>query len=137
MGDKYSVFGPEPRLPSCIFRSFLLSLAFHIPGVAAWVDAMRVTPLYAILSGFAPDDTPGVGTFYDFFDRLWDGSEKNLTNHVQLPRLKVKKPKNKGEKADSVEKETTEELIERLSLMDFSLDEQPYATLFPSFRPVS
>ncbi len=134
MEDKYSVFGPEPRLPSCMFRSFLLSLAFHIPGVTAWVEAMRVTPLYAILSGFAPDDTPGVGTFYDFFDRLWDSPAKNLTNHVQFPRLKVKKPKNKGEKADSVEKETTEELIERLSLTDFFLDEQPYATLFSIFQ---
>ena len=57
MERTYSVFGPEPRLPSCMFRSFLLSLAFHIPGVTAWVEAMRVTPLYAILSGFAPDDT--------------------------------------------------------------------------------
>ena len=45
-----------------MFRSFLLSLAFHIPSVTAWVEAMRVTPFYAILSGF----TPGVGTFYDF-----------------------------------------------------------------------
>ena len=134
MEDKYSIFGPKPRLPSCMFRSYLLSLAFHIPTVTAWADAMRLTPFYAILSGFAPDDTPGVGTFYDFFDRLRDGPEKNLTSHIQHPRAKVKKPKNKGQKADSVEKETTEELIERLSLTDFSLDEQPYATLFSIFQ---
>ena len=134
MEDKYSIFGPKPRLPSCMFRSYLLSLAFHIPTVTAWTDAMRLTPFYAILSGFAPDDTPGVGTFYDFFDRLRDGPEKNLTSHIQHPRAKVKKPKNKGQKADSVEKETTEELIERLSLTDFSLDEQPYATLFSIFQ---
>ena len=134
MEDKYSVFGPEPRPPSCMFRSYLLSLAFNFPSVSAWVGAMRVTPLYAILSGFAPDDTPGVGTFYDFFDRLWDGPEKNLTKHIQSPRAKVKKPKNKGQKADSVETETTEELIERLSLTDFFLDEQPYATLFSIFQ---
>ena len=70
MEDKYSVFGPEPRPPSCMFRSYLLSLAFNFLSVSAWADAMRVTPLYAILSGFAPDAAPGVGTFYDFFDRL-------------------------------------------------------------------
>ena len=62
MEDKHSVFDPVPRLPSCIFRSYLLSMAFHVPTVSA----MRLTPFYAILSGFAPDDTPGVGTFYDF-----------------------------------------------------------------------
>ena len=134
MEDKYSVFGPKPRLPSCMFRSYLLSLAFHVPTVTEWVNAMRLTPFYAILSGFAPDDAPGVGTFYDFFDRLWDGSEKNLSDHIQSPRAKVKKPKSKGQKADSVEKETTEELIERLSFTDFFIDEQPYATLFSIFQ---
>ena len=117
-----------------MFRSYLLSLAFNFPSVTAWVDAMRVTPFYAILSGFEPDDTPGVGTFYDFFDRLWDGPEKNLTNHIQPPRAKVKKPKGKGQKADSVETETTEKLVERLSLTDFFVDEQPYATLFAIFQ---
>ncbi|MHA0858478.1 hypothetical protein [Paenibacillus sp. CMAA1364] len=35
-----------------------------------WVNIMKRTPIYAILSGFAFDDLPGVGTFYDFFKRL-------------------------------------------------------------------
>ena len=134
MEDKYSVFGPAPRPPSRMFRSYLLSLAFHFPSVTGWVEAMRVTPFYAVLSGFAPGDTPGVGTFYDFFNRLWDGPTKNLSDHIQSPRTKVKKPKGKGEKADSVETEKTEELIRRLSLTDFFLDEQPYATLFSIFQ---
>ena len=134
MEDKYSVFGPAPRPPSCMFRSYLLSLAFHFPSVTGWVEAMRVTPFYAVLSGFAPGDTPGVGTFYDFFNRLWDGPTKNLSDHIQPPRAKVKKPKGKGRKADSVETETTEELIGKLSLTDFFIDEQPYATLFSIFQ---
>ena len=40
MEDKYSVFGPEPRPPSCMFRSYLLSLASDFPFVTAWVDAI-------------------------------------------------------------------------------------------------
>jgi len=32
---------------------------------------MKRIPYYAILSGFVPGDIPGVGTFYDFFKRLW------------------------------------------------------------------
>jgi hypothetical protein len=35
-----------------------------------WVPMMYDDPFYAIISGFAPQDIPGVGTFYDFQDRL-------------------------------------------------------------------
>ncbi|MBV7332549.1 hypothetical protein KFU94_30840 [Chloroflexi bacterium TSY] len=35
-----------------------------------WVGQMRDEPFYALISGFEPNDVPGVGTFYDFQDRL-------------------------------------------------------------------
>lgn len=35
-----------------------------------WVKLMRDEPFYALISGFEPADVPGVGTFYDFQDRL-------------------------------------------------------------------
>lgn len=35
-----------------------------------WVKLMRDEPFYALISGFEPDQVPGVGTFYDFQDRL-------------------------------------------------------------------
>jgi DDE family transposase len=41
--------------------------------IDAWVTRMRAQPEYAVLSGFAPDTVPGVGTFYDFLDRLLGG----------------------------------------------------------------
>lgn len=86
LADQYSKFGPKPRLPSCMLRSLLLSLEFHIPSITRWVSAMRSTPLYAILSGFDPDDTPGIGTFMDFIDRLWDSNEDNLNPHAHAPK---------------------------------------------------
>jgi hypothetical protein len=45
-------------------------LECHITSVDIWVARMREQPFYAILSGFDPDDIPGVGTFYDFQDRM-------------------------------------------------------------------
>jgi hypothetical protein len=33
MQDRYSVFGPEPRLPSDMLRSYLLSMKFKVPYV--------------------------------------------------------------------------------------------------------
>ena len=63
--DKYSVYGPKPRQPSCMFRSLLLAPKFKVTSVTSWVLQMQITPLYALLSGFSPDDVPGVGTFYE------------------------------------------------------------------------
>lgn len=64
-----------------MLRSYLLSIALHF-SVTKWVDQMRMVPAYAILSGFEFGDTPGVGTFADFFTRLWQYSEKNFSPHV-------------------------------------------------------
>jgi hypothetical protein len=42
--------------------------------IEEWVQLMRAEPAYALLSGFAPGDVPGVGTFYDFSRRLLGGA---------------------------------------------------------------
>ena len=67
MRNKYSVFGPKPRTPSCMQRSFLLSIDFKVTSLTDWAAQLKINPLYAILSGFEFGDTPGVGTFYDEF----------------------------------------------------------------------
>ena len=47
-------------------RSYLLSIDFKVTSLTEWAAQLKMNPLYAILSGFEPDNTPGVGTFYDF-----------------------------------------------------------------------
>ncbi len=108
--DFYSVRGPAPRDPSAMLRSYLLFLLTNPEkGVTAWVDELYRVPLYAILSGFEPGDIPGVGTFYDFFARLWAASDKNIKARKQKRKRKPKKGK-KGEKAPT----TTPGRIKRL-----------------------
>ena len=51
-----------------------------------------------------------------------------------LKTKKVKKPKAKGAKADSIEKVTVAELIPQLENTQFHLDEQPYASLFKIYK---
>ena len=63
MADKYSKFGPAPRTPSSMQRSYLLSIDFKVTSITEWAAQLKINPLYAILSGFEPDNTPGVGTF--------------------------------------------------------------------------
>jgi hypothetical protein len=39
-----------------------------------WVVLQRAEPFYAVLCGFDPDDPAGVGTYYDFCNRLLGGA---------------------------------------------------------------
>lgn len=81
LSEKYSKFGPAPRTPSCIQRSYLLSIAFKVTSLTAWAAQLKINPLYAILSG--------VGTFYDFINRcLWDSDDNNLSDHIH-PSIKI------------------------------------------------
>ncbi|MGF7012477.1 hypothetical protein M2146_003038 [Lachnospiraceae bacterium PF1-22] len=98
MRAKYSVFGPRPRTPSCMRRSYLLSIDFKVSSLTDWAAQLKINPLYAILSGFEFGDTPGVGTFYDFLSRIWDSGENHLSPHVHPLKVKVKKPKAKAQK---------------------------------------
>ena len=123
MQDQYSKRGPESRQPSCMLRSLLLMIVAKAVSITKWVETLHTSKFYAVLSGFQPWDIPGVGTFYDFIDRLWNLSEPNLSPHIKPPiNKKVKKPKGKGQKADSIEKETVAELISRLSITTFHTD---------------
>lgn len=135
MRSRYSVFGPRPRTPSCMQRSYLLSIDFKVTSLTDWAAQLKINPLYAILSGFEVGDTPGVGTFYDFLNRLWDSDSDNLNPHVRPVKTKeVKKPKQKGAKAESVEKTTVEQLLKTLEQKSFSIDDQPYGSLFKLYQ---
>ena len=115
MQDRYSDFGPEPRLPSDMLRSILLSVEFKVTSYTKWSADLKENHLHAILSGFVIGDTPGTGTFYDFQSRLWLSDVDNLSPKVHPPKEKPQKPKKKGEKAPPVEKITVKELFENLS----------------------
>jgi hypothetical protein len=62
--------GCPARQPVCMLRSCLAMLECGVTDFEAWVALMRDEPFYALISGFHPHDLPGVGTFYDFQDRL-------------------------------------------------------------------
>ena len=136
MYDRYSNFGPQPRLPSDMLRSFMLSLVMKKTSFTLWSEELKTNPVAAIISGFHPDDTPGVGTFYDFCDRLWMSDKDNLSSHAQPRKIrKVVKPKNPDDKAAPVENVTVEELIPFLEQNPLSPD-QPYSRLFQIFYDV-
>ncbi len=104
--------GRRPRDPADMLRSTLLMTKLHL-GVDDWVRQLRTVPVYAILSGFSPDDVPGIGTFYDFFRRLWNADSPHKTGRN---KRKLKKPKKKGKKNEKQEPRNpgiTEKLVAR------------------------
>lgn len=111
-----STKGTKPRDPACMMRSYLLYLVIQpTTSITDWVSQLRRVPLYAILSGFEPGDTPGVGTFHDFFDRIWGADQANTKSKTQPKRKKKnkkKKPK-KGEKESPKNPGIVEKLVNR------------------------
>ena len=91
------------------------------------VAQLKINPLYAILSGFEVGNTPGIGTFYDFFNRLWDSEDKNLSPQIHPVKAKVHKPKTKGAKAAFVEKVTVTQLLPQLENTVFIPEQHRYS----------
>ena len=87
MQEFYSVFDPEPRLPSCLLHSYLLTLKLKVTSITVWCRILRETPLYTILSGFPFRNTPDAETFYDFFYRVWQGDSDNLSPKNRFPKM--------------------------------------------------
>ena len=65
--------GRRPRDPVAMLRALVLMGLLGCTDFNKWVPTLRGRPELAILCGFDPRDTPGVGTFYAFCDRLLDG----------------------------------------------------------------
>jgi hypothetical protein len=65
--------GRPPYDPGCVLRAFLLMLLLHYKSLPQWANDLRTHPRLAHIAGFAPFQTPAVGTFYPFIDRLEDG----------------------------------------------------------------
>ncbi|MBP1965323.1 hypothetical protein [Paenibacillus aceris] len=104
--------GRKPHDPADLLRSLLLMNKLHITKVDEWVEKLATIPIYAILSGLPPNATPGVGTFYDFFRRMWLATSAHLTGRK---KRKLKKPKRKGKRIKN------KNLTTLASLKDFSI----------------
>jgi hypothetical protein len=92
------VLGAPARPPEDMLRSLLAMALCGVFSIDDWVDMMRSQPFYALISGFDPNDVPGVGTFFLFCDRLL-GLADNPPKHIRRP-----KPKQKDTQSQSKDK---------------------------------
>ncbi len=80
------VYSPVHRRPArdpvCMLRFLLLMTLFKVASITSWIKQVRSVPFLAILSGFSPEDIPGVGTCYDFMRRIIDGPYQKPCQHI-------------------------------------------------------
>ena len=76
--------GRPPWDPASMLRSCLAMMECGETSFDKWVAQMRDEPFYAVISGFEPSKVPGVGTFYDFQDRVLQ-RERQSRSHRRRP----------------------------------------------------
>ncbi len=81
-----------------------------------WVLQMREQPFYAMISGFDPAHVPGVGTFYDFMNRLL-GLDPEQVQHLYAPATKRQQAEQDKQVAKDKNRDTPkhEDIIARLA----------------------
>ena len=88
---------PSNQQPE-IIRSFILMTELKEHSIPDWVDKLKSDALLCHMVGVSQDDVPGVGSHYDFIDRVWlenpDIEEKrrdSLHPFKRKPRKKLGK----------------------------------------------
>jgi hypothetical protein len=72
----YSKKGRPSKNPEDLLRSLIAMALCGYTSIDVWVSVMRSFPYYAVISGFNPEDVAGVGTFFEFIDRISEVKEK-------------------------------------------------------------
>jgi hypothetical protein len=93
-----SCHGRPARDPVSMLRSCLAMMECGVTSFDVWVKMMHDDPFYAIISGFDPQDIPGVGTFYDFQDRLLQRQRRPRTTCCRPRRRRDKRDKSNQHK---------------------------------------
>lgn len=106
--------GRPARPPDDLLRAWLVMLECHITSVDAWVQRLREQPFYALLCGFDPTQVPGVGTFYDFQDRVLHLSQPCLDQACR-PRRRSEARKKSGTLCDKNNTAPHAHILERLA----------------------
>jgi|Deesub1362A_J573_1020465.scaffolds.fasta_scaffold04877_6 hypothetical protein len=140
--------GAPPKDVVALLRSLILMTLSGETSITKWVKTLQTNPFYAVLSGFIPadyldthphvnvddiwaDTLPGVGTFYDFMDRLIQKDRMlHKSNIIRKHRRKPKSKQKKNQKYNSSKPSVVERLVKRvIKYSDKPLLDTPESTL--------
>jgi hypothetical protein len=117
-------WGRPARCLVSMFRSCLAMMLCGQTSFDQWVKLMRDEPFYALMSGFDPADVPGVGTFYDFQDRLLQRPRQSRT-HPQRPHYRREQQDKSEAQRDKNNVQPHRHIINRLADRILARPHQP------------
>lgn len=97
--------GRKPFDPVTMLRALALMMALGQDKITRFASDLRQKPRLALIAGFEPQNTPAVGTFYLFIDRLEDGSAQPNCPHRIKPSTLRKQPLLRNLSQEKAEKE--------------------------------
>lgn len=125
--------GAPPKDAVALFRSLIIMSYSETTSISSWVKTLRCDPFYAILSGFVPacysdskaegilaDTIPGVGTFYDFMDRLIRKDKILCKSKLRKVKRKPRKKQKKNQKMNNSKPGVVDRLVKRIFKYDKS-----------------
>ena len=125
--------GAPPKDAVALLRSLIVMIYTKETSISSWVKTLRSNPLLAILSGFIPachsankaegtyaDPIPGVGTFYDFMDRLIRKDKALYKSKLRKVKRKPRKKEKKNQKMNNSKPGVVDRLVKRILKYDDS-----------------
>jgi hypothetical protein len=116
--------GRPARHPVCMLRSCLAMVLCGVTSFTVWVKMMRDDPFYALISGFDPADVAGMGTFYDFQDRLLHRPRQPRTSKRRPYRRRNQRDKAKQHQ-DKNDLRPHQDIVKRLAERILARPDQP------------
>ncbi|MFH1466963.1 MAG: hypothetical protein ABIO70_21450 [Pseudomonadota bacterium] len=126
-GYAVSPRGSTPWDPIVMLRALLLAILVGVVSINRWVPRLRASELLRVLAGIEGTRSPGVGTFYDYLARLFDGhlrrqagaelpSEQERARARQARNLRQERTEAKQKRKENAPKSTrlTTVLVERI-----------------------
>lgn len=109
----YSTLGRPARDPVTLLRACLALMLCGETSFTDWVALLHDEPFYALLCGFDPEDVPGVGTFYDFQDRVLHQA-RHARTHVQVPYQRRAQRDRDAQHQDKLDLRPHTDIVKRL-----------------------
>jgi len=91
----FSTTGKPSNQQPEIFRSFILMSELHFSSITRWVSFLKANVILCCAIGVSPNNVPGVGSHYDFIDRLWLENPEVKQNHQDSLHPFKSKPRKK------------------------------------------
>lgn len=109
--SSYSNTGRPALNQPAIFRAVVLA-SHYKESISSFAARLKADAILAIACGFETDSLPGVGSFYDLFNRFW--LEYAPTKVVRNPYKKKKKKLKANEKLPPDDPDTVADLVEKV-----------------------